>query len=98
MKNVITLRTSAQCLQLLNEGFTLVNTHGYTVFLNKHNKQVLSNPRRTRTYRFTHPNFWSIYRAPTEVTTSGLACDVSNNVIVKGIEWICNQLLKLKSN
>jgi hypothetical protein len=92
------LKTKAQCEQLLADGYTLQNIHGHTVCLNSDGEQIISNPRRTRKYSFSHQYYWSICKEPTTSTVNGVSSDVSNNIIVKGIEWVCNKLLKLKSN
>ena len=87
--NKYPLDTPKRCEELLNEGYTLINNHGYFVFKFK-GKQVKSNINRKRDYKFSHPFLWQVvdYSKHTD-TTTGIA---NYNSIIFKIERSCRKL------
>jgi hypothetical protein len=59
-----TLDTREQCIDLLNNGYTLINNTGYIVTLDEDTgKQLMSNKNRKCSYDFSRPYFWQCIKS-----------------------------------
>ena len=54
-------KTSQECELLLEMGYTLTNIHNMSVCYDEKGNQVISNKKRKRDYKFSHPHYWRTY-------------------------------------
>ena len=72
------LESQEQAEELLQEGYTLINNHGYHVTLLNHSYQLRSNKKRQRDYKFSKYYLWQVLDTTKTTNDKTVICNYNS--------------------